>query len=155
QAQNLSEESSSKDIVSWNKLPDLPNEDGLAGAFSGVLNSNTLIVAGGANFPEQAPWEGGHKLFHDQIYILHKDSSGYRWQTDSQLQLPQPLAYGATIKGNNGLILMGGTNGQSVSDRVFRLQWRPGVQSIKLDTLPSLPQPLAFMSAARMGSIIY
>lgn len=36
-----------------------PNK-GLAGAYCGLVG-NRLVIAGGANFPEQYPWDGGHK----------------------------------------------------------------------------------------------
>ncbi|MDR8390774.1 sodium/solute symporter [Aliifodinibius sp. S!AR15-10] len=154
EGQQLPEGQKAKDIVSWEGLPDLPNSAGVAGAFVGRAG-DAIIVAGGANFPDRMPWEGGTKVFHDDIYVLKKDSSGYRWISNLDLTLPAPLAYGATIQDGDGLILIGGTEGNKVSRKVLRLRWQPEEKSINLEELPSLPKPLAFMEAARIGNKIY
>ena len=51
----------------------------VAGSFAGVHN-NALIIAGGANLPDIAPWEIGKRTFSDDIFVLqnyvrpgHKD----------------------------------------------------------------------------------
>ena len=44
---------------------------GVAGAVIGWHN-NVLMVAGGANFPEALPWEGGKKKYHNQIHLFEK-----------------------------------------------------------------------------------
>jgi len=60
----------------WHKVAELPSpagatqQPGLAGAFAGIHNG-VLIVAGGANFPDAPPWEGGLKVFHDEIWAYH------------------------------------------------------------------------------------
>ncbi len=51
----------------WTRLTPLPNVLGVAAPFAGVGNG-TLLVAGGANFPDGFPWEGGRKVWHDLIY---------------------------------------------------------------------------------------
>ena len=40
------------EAITWEELPELPNTVGLGGAFSGVSHG-ALIVAGGANFPDE------------------------------------------------------------------------------------------------------
>ena len=56
------------------------HQPGLAGAFSGLSN-DVLIIAGGANFPDNPPWEGGKKVWNDQIYVLSKQGNSYGWLT--------------------------------------------------------------------------
>ena len=46
----------------WAKLPAIPDKEGFAGAFAGVSHGS-LIVAGGANFPDKKPWDGGKKIW--------------------------------------------------------------------------------------------
>ncbi|WP_206734734.1 hypothetical protein [Flavobacterium sp. YO64] len=51
--------------VEWQKAAQLQNEDGslslgFAGPINGVYN-DVFITAGGANFPDKMPWEGGKK----------------------------------------------------------------------------------------------
>ena len=55
--------------IAWEERPSIPDKHGFAGPFAGV-SSRTLVVAGGANFPESYPWEGGKKVWHDRIFLL-------------------------------------------------------------------------------------
>ena len=75
---------------SFYTLPNLPpnsgytTQPGLAGPYTGI-DDNVLIVAGGANFPDKLPWEGGAKVFYDEIFILKKnDASNYIWEMSAQ-----------------------------------------------------------------------
>ena len=51
-------EAPESEAISWEELPELPNTVGLGGAFAGVSNG-ALIVAGGANFPNDPEWDNG------------------------------------------------------------------------------------------------
>ncbi len=64
--------------LKWMELPALPDAEGFAGMFSGTSHG-VLMAAGGANFPEGRPWEGGQKTWHDTIYVLQKPDG--RWKT--------------------------------------------------------------------------
>ena len=61
--------------LTWDELPPLPpsagqaKQPGVAGPFAGV-HGDALIVAGGANFPDKMPWEGGTKVWWDDIWVL-------------------------------------------------------------------------------------
>ena len=55
------------DWLSWNELPNLPDALGVAGPFVGV-HDQTLLVAGGANFPPPV-WEN-NKVWYDHIYAV-------------------------------------------------------------------------------------
>src|SRR5947207_2584315 len=67
--------------LEWSPLPPLPpaagqvKQPGVASPFVGV-QGNALIVAGGANFPDKMPWEGGAKKWQDDIWILEKQRDG-------------------------------------------------------------------------------
>ena len=58
-------------------LPPLPDREGLAGSFAGPLG-DTLFVAGGANFPDKRPWEGGTKTWHNGAFLLERGDSACR-----------------------------------------------------------------------------
>ena len=70
------------DTLEWKSLPDLPGGFGIAGPFAGTHN-DTLIIAGGANFPDGVPWrptaDGGTsaKVYHDTIHVVTKDGLDY------------------------------------------------------------------------------
>ncbi|MCC7378652.1 MAG: hypothetical protein IT255_04785 [Chitinophagaceae bacterium] len=61
--------------VKWKIAAQLPPTNGetvsigLAGPLTGVTN-DVLIVAGGANFPDGLPWNGGKKKYHNDIFVL-------------------------------------------------------------------------------------
>jgi cyclically-permuted mutarotase family protein len=142
------------DMIKWGDLPDIPDTLGLAGAFVGK-QGNTLIFAGGANFPNKPPWKGGKKVFYNEIYVLRKDSTGYYWYSSQKLKLPHPLAYGVTISTKQGIILIGGTDGKKVYKSVQRIRWDADHNSICIEHLPNLLAPLAFMSGAKLGDNIF
>src|SRR5258706_11279560 len=74
--------------LSWEALPALPpaggqaKQPGVASPFVGV-HGDSLVVAGGANFPEKMPWDGGAKVWWDDIWVLENLSGNSpRWVTD-------------------------------------------------------------------------
>ena len=145
----------------WSQLPELPpapgeaQQPGLAGAFSGVHN-NALIIAGGANFPEAPPWEGGTKVWWDDIYVLEKTAEGeYRWHTDPQFKLPMPLAYGVAVSTDEGVLCMGGNNQDMVSDQVLLIQWNSETRQISIEEKPPMPISLAMMAGAKVNQTVY
>src|SRR5688572_19133828 len=79
--------------VKFDELPALPDSIGFAGAFAGTSNG-ALIIAGGANFPNRPPWEGGQKVWHDRIFVLPKRDG--RWMELPE-RLPHPLGYGVSV----------------------------------------------------------
>jgi len=72
----------------WEKLASLPDKEGFASPFAGVI-AGKLVVAGGANFPDKKPWEGGMKVWHDSIYTL--DHPKTDWKKAGKLPTPAGL----------------------------------------------------------------
>ena len=136
--------------LEWRDLPALPNAVGLGGHFAGS-HGETLIVAGGANFPGAPPWEGGEKQWHADIYVL--ESPDALWSTGYELS--HPLAYGASVSTEDGLLLIGGCDGNTTYDEVTLLQWDAAARTIVRESLPPLPFPSAYLSAARIGEVVY
>ena len=91
----------------WKQLAPLPSKLGLAGAFVGV-SGDALLVAGGANFPDKMPWDGGTKVWHDDVFVLEKPDGA--WRTAGKL--PQPLGYGVAVSHSRGLVCVGGSDAQ-------------------------------------------
>ena len=138
------------DIFRWEKLPDLPDPLGVAGPFAGISN-DVLLVAGGANFPVPL-FEGGTKIWYDNGYILQKQPSGkYSWI--DTFTLDKPIAYGSSVTVPDGVIFIGGCDADRCYDTVIRVEWTG--DHVQQHSLPSLPQPCAFTSAALVGSTIY
>ncbi len=131
----------------WRPLPTLPEPLGVAGAFAGVVDG-ALVVAGGAHFPV-SPFEGGTKVWVDRIWVLEPGAD--EW-TDGG-RLPQPLAYGASITIDQGVLLIGGSDSERHHPNVMLLRRQGGV--INISQLPPLPLPLANHGAALLGDTIY
>ncbi|TLD68832.1 galactose oxidase [Phragmitibacter flavus] len=133
---------------SWQSLPPIPDPIGFAAPFAGTHNK-VLIVAGGANFPEKSPWQGGTKIWHDRAFILEKPDA--QWRTD--FHLPRPLAYGVSISTPRGIVCIGGSDDQQHFRDVFLLQWLDG--KLLTQPLPSLPQTCANACGAAIGNTLF
>jgi N-acetylneuraminic acid mutarotase len=137
-------------IWQWDQLPKLPDTIGVAGPFVGVSN-DALIVAGGANFPYGPPWQDGEKVWHDDIYVLERGTN--RWITG--LKLDYPIAYGASIETEQGLVIAGGCDQQKSYADVRLLNWDAVNKMVTAEKLPSLPRPTSFCTGDAIGSIVY
>jgi SSS family solute:Na+ symporter len=147
--------------ITWDELPSLPpsagqaRQPGVAGPFAGV-HGNVLMVAGGANFPDKMPWDGGAKIWWDDIWVLEKLADGTtRWVTDKTLKLPRRLGYGVSVSTPEGIVCAGGNDADRCYADVFLLSWDANAREVKRTTLPSMPEPLSFMAGAFVGNTIY
>ncbi|HEX5222605.1 MAG TPA: galactose oxidase [Verrucomicrobiae bacterium] len=132
----------------WQQLPPLPDPIGFAGPFAGT-SGGALIVAGGANFPDKMPWEGGRKVWYDTVYILDRTNGAWR----GGFKLPRPLGYGVSVTTTDGVICIGGSDEKQHVRDVFLLSWKQG--ELKCNPLPPLPQPLANSCGAVVGNTVY
>lgn len=132
----------------WTQLPPLPDKNGFAGPFAGVTN-NTLLVAGGANFPNKKTWEGGSKVYYDTIFTLDRPDG--TWKVAGHL--PRPLAYGVSITHHDTVICIGGSDANQHYPDAFRLSFNDG--TLTTTPLPPLPRPLANACGALLGETLY
>ncbi|MCM4162478.1 sodium transporter [Arenibacter sp. A80] len=133
-------------------LPAEPGQEqalGYAGMMGGT-HQGVIMAAGGANFPDALPWEGGEKKWSSSIYIL-KDGI---WQL-SKTTLPFPLAYGASLSLPDGILCIGGNNREKSSDAVLLLGYDKNTSDISIVDYPSLPEPLSYTAAVTNGDYIY
>lgn len=135
--------------LQWEKLPALPDTAARSGLFIGVSHGH-LIVAGGAILPGPAAGDQGGKLYSDRVFILQKGAGS--WSLASQ-RLPYPLAYGVSATYGDNVLLAGGRDSERHYAQVYRLADRQG--TLVIDTLPSLPLPLAQMSGAVVDDILF
>jgi N-acetylneuraminic acid mutarotase len=143
----------------WAELVPLPPhvpgavQPGVAGPFAG-LHGNTLIVAGGANFPDTMPWHGGRKKYHNEIYMLQLPSGMEDWKVMAGSDgFPRPVAYGASASVKAGVVCMGGETESGMTDEVCIISVAGGRPLIT--PLPHLPVPLSGAAAAAAGSVVY
>lgn len=127
---------------------------GFAGAINGV-NKNVLIVAGGANFPNGMPWEGGKKYYSNEIHVLQKDGEKFCWNKNINDTLPEPIAYCGITSTDAGIFFAGGENENGISDRAFLLNWNADKNKIEMKDLPRLPLALTNISATHIENVVY
>ncbi|MBB5440739.1 N-acetylneuraminic acid mutarotase [Pedobacter sp. AK017] len=133
----------------WSELPPIPDPIGFAGSFAGVSNG-TLLVAGGANFPDGgAPWTGSKKAWHDHIFALQKPDG--KWKLVGKL--PHSLGYGLSITWKDSFIIIGGSNEKGHYADVSMLKFNK--DKLSITTLPVLPKPIANTSGVLLGNTIY
>lgn len=132
----------------WHELPPLPDAHGFAGPFAGVTGGS-LIVAGGANFPEAPPWDGGRKTWHPQVFVLERPDGV--WQQAGML--PGPLGYGVSVTTREGVLCIGGSDSERHHPECFLLTWEAGI--LKFQPYPPLPLPLAEMTGALLGRTVH
>jgi len=111
--------------LSWDRLPDLPDTEGFAGAFAGVVhdankNDDYLIVAGGANFPEGRPWEkekNPKKIYYKSIYRLKLTTENPEWELLPD-ELPHEVGYGmsVTLPRRGSTLFIGGKHQEAFAD---------------------------------------
>lgn len=138
---------SAADSNGWSKLPSLPDKEGFASMFAGV-SGGALLAAGGANFPDRRPWEGGKKIWYDTVFVLEKPDGA--WSVAGKL--PRPLGYGVSVT-FGGILCVGGSDAERHYADCFRMDWQAGRLSTR--PLPSLPLPVANMSGALLGTTLY
>jgi N-acetylneuraminic acid mutarotase len=144
----------------WSDLPPLPDEYGFGGPIVGT-HDDALIVCGGANFPDGAPWAeedrpAGDKVWHDRIFVLTKDADV--WIDGGRL--PFPLAYAAVVSTNDGVYVLGGESYDAANhptSRVLLLKWNAEKKHVDVekDPLPPLPKPCQYHNAAIIDSVVY
>ena len=136
--------------VQWEKLPPLPDKEGFAGMYAGVSHG-TLLTMGGANFPEGRPWEGGEKVWYDQIYVLEKKDA--KWKMAEE-RLPYPMAYGGAVSYENKIILIGGNDAKDYFSKVWSLEYVNG-KVVITNEYPDFPVPIGYTSIALAESKIF
>ena len=127
----------------WDSLPPLPDPRGVASPFAGVSHG-VVIVAGGANFPDKMPWEGGRKVWHDAIRVLERPDGA--WRTAGRL--PRPLAYGVSVTCGNVVVAIGGSDAERHHAEVLTWEWRDGALAAAAWNPGPLPVALANAAGA-------
>jgi SSS family transporter len=133
-------------------IPELPVRQGLGGAFAGTHN-DVLIIAGGSYF-DASLWEDGKKIYTDSIFVCTRLGDDMKWSFAGRL--PHPIAHGASVSTNRGLVCIGGKTDEENFADVWLLQWDPSEKKIRIETdFPSLPEACAYSSAAIIDNYIF
>lgn len=145
--------------VEWQKAAQLQNEDGslslgFAGPINGVYN-DVFITAGGANFPDKMPWEGGKKHYSKEIHVLEKNKDQYQWNKKNSISLPEPIAYSGSTSTSLGIVYVGGENEKGLSKKAYLLKWNSKQNEIELKSLPDFPIAVTNIALTSLNNIVY
>jgi cyclically-permuted mutarotase family protein len=154
---DLSAQENKVESISWNLSGQLPATNGKPLGFAGPLvgvNNDVLLVGGGANFPDNMPWEGGKKKYYDDLYVFKKNSRDSLILFQSH-KLPFSLAYAACVSTGKGLFVAGGENDGGISNKVFLIQWDDEAQNIHVINLPDLPKAVTNASVTVNNDKVY
>lgn len=134
------------------QLPDYPVRGGVSAPFAGMAG-DWLIVAGGCNFPDKPAADGGKKAYYSEGYALRlRGDSVAEWQRLPDM--PQTAAYGSCVETGDGLVCIGGMNGEKPLTAVFRIEASADGQ-FSIRPLPSLPEAIDNGAAAFAAGCIY
>jgi N-acetylneuraminate epimerase len=132
----------------WEQLAPIPDKSGVAAPFAGV-SGDTLLVAGGANFPDKAPWDGGKKVWYDTIYALSQAHA--QWKPAGKLL--RAIGYGVSVNSHDRIVCVGGNDADRCYADAFWLDYKNG--KVTTSPLPSLPTPIANACGACVGDMLY
>ena len=135
--------------ISTTQLPPIPDAayaKGVSAPFCGAIGE-TLVVAGGANFPDKPLLEGGAKRVYADIWAFADGA----WTHAGVL--PDSVAYGATFLVSDGLVFAGGNVCGVTTDKVYKVSLAGGKASVT--PLPSLPVPLEQCGWTQCGENLF
>lgn len=148
-----------ENTVRWRIAGQLPSNNGqpvslgVAGPVTGT-HGKVMFVAGGANFPDSMPWQGGRKKYYNQIDVFTK-SSNHLVHVAGNFTLPYKIAYAASCSTPNGVLYAGGENESGISDKAFLLKWDDATKSVIAEQLPVLPIAVTNAAATSHNNIVF
>ncbi len=123
---------------------------GVAGPVSGIAE-DVLVVAGGANFPNGMPWEGGAKQYTKESY--HYSIANTHLKLKQTEVFEDSLAYSANVTVGKVFYSIGGERmGQATAD-VFCYLMKGN--KLHRKALSFLPEALTNGAATQVGDYIY
>ena len=124
-------------------------QKGVSAAYAALIDDN-LLVAGGCNFPDKLGFEGGKKVFYDEILLFNKTQN--QWQTIGKL--PEAAAYGVSVAIPDGYLWIGGQTATNSLANCYKVQYSKE-KALTLNSFPVLPEPLDNFSGASVGSKVF
>lgn len=147
------------DPVSWSIAGELTSNNGqlvslgVAGPVTGV-HGKMMFVAGGANFQDSMPWQGGKKKYYNRIDVFTK-TFNHLVPVAGNFTLPDKIAYAANCSTPNGILYAGGENESGISDKTILLKWDDATKSVVAEQLPVLPVAVSNAAATSHNNIVF
>lgn len=110
--------------------------------------SEAILAAGGSNFPDKLPWEGGTKVFYRDIFLLQQTQGTWTWRKLGELPVPNAYAAFGPTPTRDGLVIAGGCNATGHLDEVLMIRLDGKYEKLAA----KLPEPRAYAGYFQMGS---
>lgn len=122
-----------------NKVAVMPvaKAHGSAGAFIGKVGG-VIIVAGGSDFENAKPWDGGTKTYYDKLWTITESGGEVLCEEVKGTSLPLPLGNGCVAGDGKTMYCIGGLNSEGRSSEIFTISGDIGNLNIK--SFCSLPE---------------
>lgn len=124
-------------------------QKGVSAAYAALIDDK-LIVAGGCNFPDKPPYEGGAKIYYDEILMIDTNNP-QSWSVIGKL--PETSAYGVSIQLNNSALWIAGNSATESFKDVFRVSLQN--ENIVLDSLPQLPATFDNFAGCAINDLVF
>lgn len=145
-SQPTSTEGHGKNVIDWTELATGPDIGDWPFLSAGLYYESIIVLSAG------------------EAEIFERSTAeAYEWR--KTVPLPSSLKGVATLSLDNGILCMGGDNGERSLSECFLLQWDSRTQTLKRSEtleqvpgspeIPDLPIPLAYASALKFQEIIY
>lgn len=136
----------SKSGLVWEEASHLPaisgsKNIGVAGPIAGIIQDK-LIVAGGADFPNGLPWDGGKKFYQSQGYIYSIHDSNLKFEKEFKLE--EGIAYPANLSYLNSIFIAGGENENGPLKQISKYEMAENGDIVKNNLQPL---PIALTNA--------
>ena len=133
-------------------IPPHPVAQGVSAPFAGFIDQ-WMVVGGGCNFPNIPAADGGKKAYYSTFYACNTTADSLKWDLQTNFRLP--IAYGASVETEKGLICIGGMNNQSSLSDVFRIEINHEKNGLNIHSLPSLPESIDNAAATYLDGKLY
>jgi N-acetylneuraminic acid mutarotase len=126
---------------------------GVSSASVGILNDK-LILIGGSNFSKTYPWDGGKKVFLDDILIAEKKNDNSLVCLKHPCRFPVNISNTITIGDSTSLYILGGFNNTEVNKKVFRIYF-DNSDSLAIEATSYLPEHFTPTAGVYYNQLMY
>ena len=109
---------------------------GSAGAFIGKVG-DIVLIAGGSDFENAKPWEGGVKSYFDKVWAVTDAGGRLSCREVEDVRLPVSLGNGCAAGDGKTMFCIGGMNADGRSEDIFTLSG--SLDDLKVRSFCSLP----------------
>ncbi len=139
-------------VVSKAAIMPVAEKHGSAGAFIGRVG-DAVLIAGGSDFEDARPWEGGVKSYFDKIWAVTDDDGRLSCREIEGVHLPAPLGNGCVAGDGKTMYCIGGVNASGRSADIFTISG--SLDDLKVKPFCSLPTDFVPNAAEYHKGYIY